>query len=463
MDVRKKGNVNYIMRIVIVGDGKVGNILMRQLSKEGHDIVIIDNKTEVIERTLNSYDIMAIEGNGANYFIQKQAGVDKADLLIAATSSDELNMLSCMVAKKLGVKYAVSRVRNPEYSEQIYLMRDELGIDMVINPEFTAAQEISRILRFPTALRVETFTRGKAELVEIKIQENSKLDGQSLSSLAMKFQVKILVCAVQRNSEIFIPTGEFVLKAGDKISITATAGEILQFFKRAGILMNKIKSVMIVGGSRIGFYLSKMLSESGMDIQLLELNKDKCLKLSEELPKATIIHGDGTNHDLLLEMGIESTDAFVSLTNIDEENIILSMYAMKKEVPKVITKVNKLSFTKLLDNDMADGVISPKYLTANQIVSYVRGLENTVGCNVQSLHRIIGNQVEVLEFAIQVMEDFIDVPLKVLRIKENILIACIIRNNKTIIPGGDDTIQVGDNVIVVTSIPFLQDFSDIFK
>lgn len=451
------------MRIVIVGDGKVGNIVMRQLSKEGHDIVIIDNKNEVLERTLNSYDIMAIEGNGANYFIQKQAGVDKADLLIAATSSDELNMLSCIVAKKLGVKYAVSRVRNPEYSEQIYIMRDELGIDMVINPEFTAAQEISRILRFPTALRVETFTRGKAELVEIKIQENSKLDGQALSTLAMKFQVKILVCAVQRNSEVIIPTGEFVLKAGDKISITATAGEILQFFKRAGILMNKIKSVMIVGGSRIGFYLSKILSESGMDIQLLELNKEKCLKLSEELPKATIIHGDGTNHDLLLEMGIESTDAFVSLTNIDEENIILSMYAMKKEVPKVITKVNKLSFTKLLDNDMADGVISPKYLTASQIVSYVRGLENTVGCNVQSLHRIIGNQVEVLEFAIQVMEDFIDLPLKALKIKENILIACIIRNNKTIIPGGDDTIQVGDNVIVVTTIPFLQDFSDIFK
>lgn len=450
------------MKIVIVGDGKVGNTLMRQLSKEGHDIVIIDNKTEVLERTLNSYDIMAIEGNGASYFIQKQAGVDKADLLIAATSSDELNMLSCMVAKKLGVKYAVSRVRNPEYSEQIYLMRDELGIDMVINPEFTAAQEISRILRFPTALRVETFTRGKAELVEIKIQENSKLDGQSLSTLALKFQVKILVCAVQRNSEIIIPTGEFVLKAGDKISITATAGEILQFFKRAGILMNKIKSVMIVGGSRIGYYLAKILSESGMEVQLLELNREKCLKLSEDLPRVTIIHGDGTNHDLLLEMGIEDTDAFVSLTNIDEENIILSMYAMKKEVQKVITKVNKLSFTKLLDADMADGVISPKYLTASQIVSYVRGLENTVGCNVQSLHRIIGNQVEVLEFAIHVMEDFIDVPLRTLKIKENILVACIIRNNKTIIPGGDDTIQVGDNVIVVTTIPFLQDFIDIF-
>lgn len=451
------------MKIVIVGDGKVGNTLMRQLSKEGHDIVIIDNKPEVLEQTLSSHDIMTIEGNGATYSVQKHAGVDRADLLIAATSGDELNMLSCMVGKKLGVKYAVSRVRNPEYGEQLFLMRDELGIDMVINPEYTAAQEISRILRFPTALKVETFTRGRAELVEIKIQENSKLDGQPLFSLSNKYQAKILVCAVQRDTSIIIPTGDFVLKAGDKISITGTAGEILHFFKRAGILMDKIKSVMIVGGSRIGYYLAKILTESGMDVQVLEMEKERCLKLSEDLPKATIIHGNGTNHELLIELGIEDTDAFVSLTNIDEENIILSMYAMKKNVQKVITKVNKLSFIKLLSSDLADGVISPKYLAANQIVSYVRGLQNTVGCNVQTLHRIIGNQVEVLEFAIRIEEDFAHVPLKDLEIRENILLACILRKNRTIIPGGNDVIEVGDNVIVVTTIPYLRDFADIFK
>lgn len=451
------------MKIVIVGDGKVGNILMRQLSKEGHDIVIIDNKPEVLEQTLNSYDIMAIEGNGATYGIQKSAGVDKADLLIAATSGDELNMLSCMVGKKLGVKYAVSRVRNPEYAEQLFLMRDELGIDMVINPEYTAAQEISRILRFPTALKVETFTRGRAELVEIKIQQNSKLDGQPLFSMAHKYQVKILVCAVQRDTQVIIPTGDFVLKAGDKISITGTAGEILHFFKRTGILMDKIKSVMIVGGSRTGYYLSKTLIESGMEVQIVEMDKKRCLELSEDLPKATVIHGNGTDHELLSELGIEDIDSFVSLTNIDEENIILSMYAMKKKVQKVITKVNKRSFTKLLSNDLADGVISPKYLAANQIISYVRGLQNTVGCNVQTLHRIIENQVEVLEFAIRIEEDFVHVPLKELRIRENVLVACILRKNRTIIPGGDDVIEVGDNVIVVTTIPYLRDFTDILK
>lgn len=451
------------MKIVIVGDGKVGSTLMRQLAKEGHDIVIIDNKPEVLEQALNSYDVMTIEGNGAVYEVQKQAGVDKADLLVAATSSDELNMISCMVGKKMGVKYAVSRVRNPEYSEQLFLMRDELGIDMVINPEYTASQEISRILRFPTALKVETFTRGKAELVEIKIYNGSKLDGQSLSTLSHKYQVKILVCAVQREGKVIIPTGDFVLQSGDKVSITGKAGEILQFFKRAGILMDKIRTVMIVGGSRIGYYLSKTLIDSGMEVQILDIDKDKCLSLSEMLPKATVIHGDGTNHGLLLEMGIEETDAFVSLTNIDEENIILSMFALKKQVQKVITKVNKLSFVKLLEEELADGVISPKYLAANQIVSYVRGLENSMGCNVQTLHRIIDGQVEVLEFAIRTQESFIGIPLKDLKIKENILIACILRGNKTIVPGGNDCIQAGDNVIVVTTIPYLHDFAKIMK
>lgn len=451
------------MKIVIIGDGKVGNTIMKQLSKEGHDIVIIDNNMEVLEKALNSYDVMTINGNGASYPVQKQAGVDKADLLIAATSSDELNMLSCFVGKKLGAKYAVSRVRNPEYSEQLFLMRDDLGIDRVINPEYTAAKEISRILRFPTAIRVETFTRGRAELVEIKVTDNSKLNGLPLTSLYKKYQVKILVCAVQRNSHIIIPSGDFILQAGDTISIIATASEIVTFFKRTGILMDKIKTVMIVGGSKIGYYLSKILLELGMSVKVIDNNEDKCRNLSESLPKATIIYGDGTDHDLLVEVGINEVDAFVSLTNIDEENIVLSMFAMKMEVNKVIGKVNRLSFSKLVSKDMADCFISPKYLTANEIVSFVRGLQNTVGCSVQTLHRIISNQVEVLEFAIRVKEEFIGIPLKELEIRSNLLIACIIRNDKTIIPGGNDTIEVGDNVIVVTTIPFLRDFVDIFS
>lgn len=451
------------MNIVIIGDGKVGNTLMRQLSKEGHDIVIIDNDNDVVEHALNSYDVMAISGNGASYSVQRQAGVHKADILISATSSDELNMLSSLIGKKLGAKHTVARVRNPEYAEQLFIMSDSLAIERVINPEHSAAKEIARILKFPTALRVETFTRGQAELVEIKVLEGSKLDGLSLGSLYNKYQVNVLVCAVERGNEVIIPSGDFIIRGNDKISIAATASETVRFFKKTDILVERIKNIMIVGASRIGYYLSKELLELGMNVTIIDQNEEKCIQMSEMLPKATIVHGDGTDHDLLVEIGINETEGFVSLTNIDEVNIILSLFAMKMEVNKVMAKVNKLSFSKLVTKDLANNFISPKYLAANEIVSYVRGLQNTVGCGVRTLHKIINNQVEVLEFAIPVKEEFVSIPLKQLKFRNNLLIACILRGKQTIIPRGDDTIEVGDNVVVVTTIPYLRDLKDIFR
>jgi trk system potassium uptake protein TrkA len=449
------------MNIVIVGDGKVGSTLVKQLSKEGHDIVIIDNNLSVIENSMNMYDVMGIDGNGANLLIQKQAGVDKSDLFIAATSSDELNMLSCMMAKKLGAKHRVGRVRNPEYSDQLGFLKEELGMNMVINPEQTTALEISRILRFPTAIKIETFSNGRAELIEIKVPEGSRLVGQPLYKLSSMCDVKVLICVVQRGSQVIIPTGEFVVQAGDRISITASPHQIHTFIKRMGLLKDKVKMVMIVGGSRLGHYLAKMLLEVGMEVKIIEVKEEVCRQLSEDLPKAIIIHGDGTNHELLIEEGIDNTDAFISLTGIDEENIILSMYAKKKEVKKVVTKINKISFSKLLTDDMVDSIVSPKYLTANQIVSYVRGLQNSMGSSVQTLHRLVDNQVEALEFAVKVKDHFIGKSLKDLRLKENLLIAVIIRNHKTIIPAGNDTLEVGDRVIIVTTIPYLRDLKDI--
>lgn len=451
------------MRIVIVGDGKVGHTLMKELSKEGHDIVIIDNNMEVVEKSLNTYDIMAIKGNGASYHILKEAEVDKAELLIAATSSDEINMLSCLIAKKIGTKRTVARVRNPEYSEQLFLMRDELGLNMSINPEYTAAKEISRILRFPSAQKVETFTKGKVELIQITVEEGSSLNGQPLLTIQSKFNSKILICAIKREDKVIIPSGEVILQADDEVYLTAPVKELTHFVRKAGIFKNKIKSIIIVGGSRITYYLSKILADAGMNITIIERDFERAEYLSKELPEAMIIHGDGTNHDLLLEAGIDETDAFVALTGNDEENIIVSMFASKLKVGKVVTKVNNLDLANLLNEHLLDTVISPRYLTSSQIIQYVRALQNSMGSSVQTLHRVIGDQVEVLEFLVKVKHDFLGKKLKDIEFKNNILISCIVRGKNIIIPAGDDTIELNDHVIVVTTIPHLRDLKDIIK
>ncbi len=449
------------MRIVIVGDGKVGKSLTEQLSSEGHDIVVIDSNPNVISNVVNTHDVMGICGNGASYEVQREAEVNKADMLIAATSADELNILCCLVAKKIGAKHTIARVRNPEYSRQLAFMREELGLSMTINPELAAANEISRMLRFPSALKVDFFARGRVDLVELKVHAGGSLENQTLSSLSKKYQSKALICAVQRGEEVHIPSGDFILRAGDKIYVTGSQVEIEKFFRAIGVLKQKVRKVMIVGGGRIAHYLARQLSETGMKVKIIEIDRNRCIELSDALPKAEIINGDGSDKDVLLEEGIAETDAFIALTGIDEENIIVSVYATLLGINKVIAKINRGSFSDILTTIGLDSLISPKQITTNQIIRYVRAMQNSTGDGVVALSRIVDGKAEAVEFTASPATKFTGIQLKDITLRPNILIACIFRRNRIIIPGGADSIENGDSVIIVTTDRTLRDLNDI--
>jgi trk system potassium uptake protein TrkA len=451
------------MRIVIVGDGKVGRTLAEHLSKENHNIVIIDQNSRVVEESINSLDIMGVTGNGASYEVQKEAGVDKSDLLIAVTSSDEINILCCLVAKKLGARATIARVRNPDYSRQLSFLRDELGLSLVINPELAAANEISRILRFPSALKVDTFSRGRSEIVELKVTNNNRLADTALNEIEKKYRLGILVCAVQRGKDVHIPKGDFILRVGDRIYITGDLAAISSFVKTFDMVKEKVRSVMIIGGGKITYYLSKMLEQTGMRVKIIEKDENRCLELSESLRNTLVINGDGTDQELLGEEGMEETDALVALTGIDEENIIIAMYANTKNVGKVIAKVNRTNYMGLLGSVGVESIISPKDITANYIIRFVRAMENSAGSNVTTLHRIVEDKAEALEFQVRKNSGCIGRKLRDLNLKPNLLIACIIHDNKVIIPHGDDVINEGDSVIVVTTNRFLGDLDDILQ
>ena len=452
------------MRIVIVGDGKVGSTAALELSLEGHDVIVIDSNGEVLDGMKERMDIICIEGNGATVEIQERAGVQHADVLIAATSLDEVNLLCCLLGKKLGAKHTIARVRNPEYFAQMGLLKKELGLSMAVNPELAAASEMSRLLRFPSALKIEPFARGRVELVELKIPEDNILDGMPLFEIYKKLQVKVLICAVQRKDEIFIPKGDFVLQSGDKIHVTASHREIAQFVRAMGTLKNSVKSVMIVGGGRVAYYLAKELLAVNIMVKIVDKKQERCEYLCEELPEAIIIRGDGTDRELLLEEGLEKTDALVMLTGMDEENIIVSLYAKLMNVSKVIAKVDRISFHEVLNTLDIDSVISPKELAANNMVRFIRSLQNSEGSNnVVTLHRLLNDNVEALEFQVEEISDVVDVPLKELKVKDGILVATIIRRQKVIIPGGNDSVQKGDSVIIVTTEKHLIDLDDILQ
>jgi trk system potassium uptake protein len=451
------------MKIVIIGSGKVGSTMIEHLENEGHNIVVIDKSLEKVEEVVNNYDVMGICGNGAIYDIQMEAGVNKADLFIAATSSDEVNLICCMVAKKLGAQHTIARVRNTEYSSQLEFMRDSLGLSMMINPEKAAANEIARILRFPSALKVDTFAKGRVDLAEIKVRPNSKLIGVSLINLTKKFKAQVLICAIQRGDEVYIPKGDFILEEGDKIHITASHRNLERFMISAGIFERRIKSVMIIGGSRIAFHLTKQLTELGIEVKIIDNDMETCRYLSQYLPNAEIIHADGTEQSVLLEEGIEDIDACISMTGIDEENVIISMYALACGVTKVITKINRPSIMNMLESIGLDTFISPKDITANKIVRYVRAKSNKVEAGVETLYKIIDRQVEALEFIASKNTSFIGVPLKNLNTKDNLLIAGIMRKNKLIVPNGDDFIEVKDTIIVVTTNQSLTNLEDILE
>ncbi len=451
------------MRIVVIGDGKVGRTIVGHASREGHEVTVVDKNPKSVEQIVEQYDVIGICGNGASYDIQKEARVDKADLVVATTSSDEVNILSCVVAKNLGAKSTIARVRNYEYNSQVGLMTKELGISMFINPELEAANEIVNLINFPEALKIETFSKGMVDLIQLYIPKNSPLGGLSLSEIHEKYQVRLLVCAVERGEEVFIPSGNFVLNSEDKIYITAKRSTIRTFLNTLGLVEDKIKDVLIIGGGRISLYLAERLLKNKYKVKIIESNYDRCLELSDLLKEATIIHGDGTDQELLLEEGIKDIDACVSLTGIDEENIIISMYADKQNAHKVICKINKTSFASLLKTVGLASIISPKEITSARIVRYVRAVNNARGNNVVRLYKLVNEKVEAIEFLASDEKNLFNIPLSELKIKKDILIAAIIRDNEIITPSGQTMIQEGDSVIVISKDHILYQLGDILE
>ena len=454
------------MRIVVVGAGKVGRVLTEQLAAEKHDIVVIDQDTDLIESLVNIYDVRGVVGNGGCYDVQKDAFEDGADLLIATTSSDETNILACLVAKKLGTPHTIARIRNPEYEKQLHFMREELGLSMVVNPEKATAREIARVLRFPSAIKREQFCRQRFELVEYRINEGNPLEGLQLSDLYRNIRVKILICAVARGQQTIIPTGATVLQKGDKIYLTASARDLESFFRKLNIFKARANNIMIVGASRIAYYLVKELQDIQKRMTVIDSNAARCQAMSEKFPGVLVIHGDGADSELLSEERISEMDAFVPLTGLDETNIILAMYASQFPNCKVVAKINRPSFADLANQKgLVDSVVSTAAVTSETIARYVRAMQNSFDSdNIKTLHRLVGGRVEALEFNVGPGLPFIGVPLKDLNLREGLLVAGIVRQNGApVIPSGADALQEGDDVVIVTTDTTLHALRDIVK
>ncbi len=453
------------MQIIIVGCGKMGSALAVQLAAEGHRVSVIDQNEAVIEQISNTQDVIAYAGNGAVYSVLESVGARDADLMLAVTQSDELNLLACLIAHKIGAKHTVARVRNPEYAEHMYELKDDLGLSMTINPDRQAAEEIARILRFPAATHVELFAGGHAELVSSKLPEKSVLNGIPLYELPQKLGVKVLICAVERNGEYTIPDGSFVLQGGDTLYVTGAPREVARALRKAGVLANPIRNVIIGGGGRISYYLAQELLRSNLSVKIVERSKDSASRMAELLPGAVVLNGDVTDHELLQEEGIDGADAFVALTGLDEGNILSALYAKHRGVSKVIAKVNNDSLESLVKSTDLDSIISPKRVAANQLLRYVRARDASANHGeIRGLYKIANGQIEVLEFlASPENTTLLEIPLRDLRTKTHILIACIVRNGKTIIPGGADCIKAGDVVLVVTEKSGMNDLGDIME
>ena len=451
------------MRIIIVGCGKIGLSIIKQLVIEKHDITVIDKNQEVINDITNNYDVMGLVGNGASYSVQKDAGVDRTDLLIAVTGSDEINLLCCLFAKKAGNCNTIARVRDPLYSKEIQYIKDELGLSMIINPEYAAAVEISRLLRFPSADKIDTFAKGRVELLNLVITEDSPFVNKTLIDVAKRVLSDILICTVERGDDIFIPNGAFILRANDKITIVASAVNSREFFTKIGYDTHQVKDTMIIGGGTMTYYLAEILLKMGIKVKIVEVNREKCETLSENLPRATIINGDATNQEILIEEGINGCDSFVSLTGIDETNIILSLFAKTRTQGKIVTKIDRISFDDIINTFNVGSLIYPDKIAADYIVSYVRAMQNSIGSNVETLIKLNGGRVEALEFKILKGSPVIGIPLMQLNLKRDILIGCINRRGTIIIPKGQNTIEEGDTVIVVTTKSGLSDIKDILE
>lgn len=450
------------MKIIVVGCGKIGKAVISALISEGHKVTAIDSNRKAIEEITNLYDAMGVCGIGTDCNTLIDAAVNKCDIFLAVTGSDELNMLSCFIARNLGAKYTVARIRDRSYNESnLGFLREQLELSMAINPERLAAYDIYNLLKLPTAAHIETFSTRRFEIIELVLREDSPLAGAKIMDLRKKYQANFLICAVLRGEEIFIPGGLFELQSGDRIAITAAPNEIIKLLRHLKLAKKQARNVMILGGSRTAYYLAKMLLSTGSDVTIIDKDPKVCQKLSEALPGANVILGDGAQKELLHEEGLNTIDAFIALTGIDEENILLSYYASSQEVPKVITKVNRDEFISLANRMGLDTIISPKRVISDLMRRYSRAMENTVGSNVERLYKIMEEHAEALKFNVSPEFKYIGVPLKDIKFKNNILIAGILRNRKSIIPTGDDVFMEGDKAIVISAGHKLLDLQDI--
>lgn len=451
------------MKIIIVGCGKVGYTLVDELSGENHDIVVIDEKEEKVNSITDELDAMGIVGNGVSYQTLLEAGIDTADLLIAVTGSDEQNLLCCVIAKQAGNCKTIARVRNPIYNNEIPFLRKELGLAMIINPELSSANEIARIFQFPSAVKIDTFSKGRIELLHFRVTKDCLLNNYKLMHIRSSLKCDVLVCMVTRNDEVLIPRGDFVFQEDDVVAIVAAPSKSNDFFHKIGIDTGRVNTAMIVGGGTIAYYLAKRLLAAGISTKIIEQNPARCEQLSELLPKATIICGDGTDERLLLQEGLTSVEGFAALTGMDEENILLSLYAKKTANTKTVTKINRISFSNVLNDMKLDTISYPRLTTAGMIIKYARSMNASLNSNVENLYKLEDGRAEALEFSIKEPSEITGVPLEKLKIRKNILICCINRGGKIIIPGGQDELLVGDSVIVVLTHSRLHDIKDILE
>ncbi len=452
------------MKIILVGCGKIGGAILEQLIAEGHDVVAIDSNIKVLNAAVDQYDCMGVCGSGTDCNTLSEAGAGEADLFVAVTGSDEFNMLSCFMAKGMGASHTIARIRNPEYNDHnLDFLKEQLELSLAINPEALAAVDAYHVMKLPSAAKIDTFSGGSFQMVELRIKEDSELNDTTLIDLRKKYKANFLICAVRRGNEVHIPDGTFTLKTGDRIGIMAAHSEIEKLLRQMGLMQKQVKNAIIVGAGRIAYYLAKMLIKSGTSVKVIDHNLEKCNALCEAVPEAIVIQGDATKQEILLEEGITTTGALAALTEIDEVNILLSLFAANQKVPKVISKVSRQEFTSMAESMGIESIISPRQAIADVLVRYARGLENSKGAKMETLYKIMDSDAEALEFLIPENCPVANQPLKELKLKKNVLIAGIKRGRKAIIPSGENQILPGDRVILLVAGRRINDIADIIR
>ena len=453
------------MRILVVGDGKVGHTIAEHLAREDHDVVIVDRSEEVLKRSEDTLDVLCIRGNGANAATLVDAGVEHADIIIATTASDETNMLCCLVAKRLGAKFAIARIRDPEFNESLSLLQREMGIDLAVNPERATALEISRLLRYPFAANIEAFAKGRVEMVAFRAQEHDAVVGVPLRDISRRLRgiPQVLYAVVERGGEVIIPNGDFVIQTDDRVHVAADMVRITEYFRYLGKNSLRIKNVMLLGGGRISYYLARMIVPMGIHVAMTEINEKKALELGEQLPEVNVIYGDGTDQELLEQEGLQQMDAFVALCDRDEENLMTGLYAVKQGVPKVVVKNSHGAYADIISAMGLDSVVSPKAITCDNILRYVRQRENATGTRVERLYKLVGGQAEALEFIARASDPYVGVPLKDLTVSRGTLVAVIVRKGRVIVPFGNDHIEAGDSVVIISRQSGVSDLNEVIR